>query len=149
MAVSPPGDELSRMGQLLRPSLAIALALAAAACGRGPESDHVQRIQALCSELARSGAGPSEAEQVLGGPPQLELCATDLPPASTADRCPHDGTPVCIRVWAYRARSESLCGGEGCSYGCELRAPQDAPQETCSVRFLSGLERPALEDGGQ
>ncbi len=124
--------------------LALALALAAGACDRRPEADHVLRIRALCDELARSGAGQAEAEQVLGGPPQLELCATNLPPASAADHCPSDGTPVCIRVWAYRARTESLCGGNACSYGCELRAPQGTPEETCSVRFLGGLEHPEL-----
>ncbi len=124
--------------------LALSLALAVGACDRSPELEHVDRIRALCQELARSGAGPTEAERLLGGPPQLELCASDLPPASPADRCPRDGTPVCIRLWAYRARTETLCGGTACSYGCELRAPQDAPEQTCSVRFLDGLERPEL-----
>ncbi len=122
--------------------LAVAVALAVGACDRRPELEHVERIRALCDELARSDAGPAEAEQLLGGPPQLELCAADLPPASPADRCPLDGTPVCVRVWAYRARTETLCGGNACSYGCELRAPQEAPAQTCSVRFLDGSERP-------
>ena len=128
---------MARPGTLLL----VGLALAAAGCERAPEADQVERLRTLCNDLARSGAGAAEAEQVLGGPPQLELCAGDLPPASTTDRCPRDGTPICIRVWAYRARIESLCGGTACSYGCELRAPDGAPERTCSVRFLSGFER--------
>jgi hypothetical protein len=120
------------------------LALLVAACGRKPESGEVRRIRTLCGQLAQNNAGEAEAEQVLGGPPQLELCASDLPPASAADRCPRGGAPVCIRYWAYRAESESLCGGTACSFGCELRAPQDAPEATCSVRFLDGFDGPEL-----
>lgn len=126
--------------------LAAALALGVAACDRDPEVDQVIRLRELCTQLAGSGAGLSEAEQVLGDV-QLELCATDLPPASEADRCPRDGTPVCLRLWASRARDEALCGGTACSYGCELRAPQGAPESTCSVRFVNGLALPGLPQG--
>lgn len=124
--------------------VAVALAFATGGCDRLPEQDHLERIRAICDELAGSGAGLAGAEQALGSPPQLQVCAPDLPPASGEDRCPLDGTPVCIRVWAFRARTDDLCGGAGCSYGCELRAPQDAPEETCAVRFLSGFEHPGL-----
>lgn len=140
MTAPPLGGKLPRMPVSPRPLLALALALATA-CERSPEVDHLERIQALCVELARNGAGPAEAEQVFGGPPQLELCAADVPPAGAGDLCPRDGTPVCIRFWAFRARTEKLCGGSACSYGCELRAPQRAPEATCSVRFLDGFER--------
>lgn len=144
MTVHPLGGKLPRMPAFPRPFLALALALTMAlvtACGRNPEEDHLARIQALCTELARDGGGPAEAERVFGGPPQVELCAADVPPAGEGDLCPRDGTPVCIRFWAFRAEIEKLCGGPACSYGCELRAPQRAPEATCSVRFLDGIER--------
>jgi hypothetical protein len=126
---------------LLAPLL---LGLGAGGCDRKPEFDHLERILALCQELAAQGAGAAEAEAILGGPPQLLLCASDLPPISGADHCPTDGTPVCIRVWAYRALHENLCGGTACSYGCELRAPEGAPEATCAVRFFDGAEWPGF-----
>jgi len=112
-------------------------------CERAPEADHLSRIRDLCGEVATTGAGAAEAEQLFG-PPTLLVCASDLPPASSADSCPRDGTIVCVRVFAYRARNDSLCGGTACSYGCEIRAPQSNPEATCSVRFLDGFETPGL-----
>jgi len=123
------------------PSLAAGLVLAAAACGRDPEAEHVSEVREICASLSASGAGASEAE-VLLGPASWTACASDFPPASEADRCPRDGTAVCIRVWAYRAHQATTCGGFACSYGCELRAPAGDPEATCSVRFLEGVERP-------
>lgn len=122
-------------------ALAIAAA-AAAACGRDPETDHLGDVRAICNDLAVRSAGAAEAETLLG-PPSWTGCATDFPPASGADRCPGNGTAVCIRVWAYRAHQEELCGGVACSYGCELRAPEADPEATCAVRFLAGTEQPA------
>ena len=125
---------------------AVSFAIVAAAiigCDRAPESDHLSRIRALCSELGADGAGSAEAEQLFG-PPTLLVCASDLPPASSTDSCPRDGTIVCVRVFAYRARNDSLCGGTACGYGCELRAPEANPEATCSVRFLDGFEMPGL-----
>lgn len=126
--------------------LVVTLGLTASACERQPEADHLAEIQALCGELRDAGAGAAEAEHLFGGPPQLELCATDLLPASAQDACPRDGTAVCVRLWAYRARSRALCGGPGCSYGCELRAVEGSPEATCSVRFLQGLDGPGLPE---
>jgi hypothetical protein len=51
---------------------------------------------------------------------------------------------VCALVWPYRARDPVLCGGEACSYGCELRVLERAPDATCGARFLSGLEQAGL-----
>lgn len=124
-------------------ALLVVLALAGSGCGRDPETDHIEEIRALCAELAATSAGTAEAGRLLGAP-SLVLCGGDLLPASSADRCPYRGTPICIRVWAWRARSASLCGGQACSYGCELRAPDGAPEDTCSVRFLEGYEVPGL-----
>jgi hypothetical protein len=135
------GGRLVSMEECRRTLLALALALSAGGCERRPEADHLDRIRSLCGQLADASAGLAEAERVLG-PPQLELCAADLPPGSAEDRCPTDGTSICVRVWVYRARDEDLCGGTACSYGCEIRAPQEAPEQTCSVRFLSGFESP-------
>lgn len=126
----------------MRARTALALAfLAAAACERVPESEHLAEVQAICTDLAARHAGASEAEDLLGAP-SWTSCASGFPPASEEDRCPREGT-VCIRVWAFRARDEELCGGPGCSYGCELRAPEADPEATCSVRFFDGRERPA------
>ena len=61
--------------------------------------------------------------------------------AGAEDRCRRDQGGVCALVWAYRARTPTLCGGEACSYGCELRVLESAPEVTCGVRFLSGDER--------
>lgn len=120
-----------------RSGLLAMLVAALGACGRQPESDHEVHVRELCSELAGSGAGLTAARRALGDP-QLELCADDLPPGSDLDRCPTDGTVVCLRFWAYRARNEVLCGGTACSYGCELRAPRDAPEATCAARWVDG-----------
>lgn len=123
-------------------TLALVLAAAAtAACDRIPEQAHVEAIRALCADLAARGAGATEAERLLGRP-SWTACATDLPPASSEDRCPRDGTELCLRVWAYRAHDEALCGGLACSYGCELRAPAGDAEATCSFRFFDGTERP-------
>ncbi len=119
----------------------LALALAAAACDREPEAEHVADVRAICASLAASGAGAAEAEALLG-PASWTGCGAGFPPASGADRCPRDGTPICIRVWAHRAHRASTCGGFACSYGCELRAPAGDPEATCAVRFFDGDERP-------
>jgi hypothetical protein len=121
----------------------VALAAAALACDRSPESDHLDEIRQLCSQLQREDAGAAQAEALLG-PATVTLCGTDFPPASSADTCPRDGTPLCLRVWAWRARGEFLCGGTACSYGCELRSPEAAPEATCSVRFFDGYEKPGV-----
>lgn len=122
-------------------ALALAAALAAAGCARAPETDHISEVRAICADLDDSGAGASEAEALLG-PPSWTGCGRGFPPVSEEDRCPRDGAPICIRVWAYRAHDERLCGGTACSYGCELRAPEAEPEETCSARFLGGSEQP-------
>ena len=118
-----------------RTVIALALSVAALACDRGPESQHLDRVRELCAELAMGPSGASEAEALLG-PPSWTYCADALPPASSADTCPRDGATVCVHVWAWRAHNEPLCGGEACSYGCELRAPASSPEATCSVRFF-------------
>ncbi|HYD41530.1 MAG TPA: hypothetical protein VEB43_11950 [Anaeromyxobacter sp.] len=125
------------------PAAVLAVAMAAAACDRDPEADHVAEMRAICASLAASGAGASEAEALLG-PPTWSGCGSDFPPASGADRCPRDGTAICIRIWAHRAHQASTCGGIACSYGCELRAPAADPEATCAVRFLTGDERPSV-----
>ncbi len=122
-------------------STLLVLALAAAACDRDPEAEHVAEVRAICASLAARGAGASEAEALLG-PPTWVGCGSDFPPASGADGCPRDGTAICIRVWAHRAHQAWTCGGLACSYGCELRAPAGDPEATCAVRFLEGDERP-------
>jgi hypothetical protein len=124
-----------------RLSAVLAVALATAACDRDPEAEHVAEVRAICASLAARGAGASDAEALLG-PATWVGCGSGFSPASGADRCPRDGTEICIRVWAHRAHQPSTCGGFACSYGCELRAPADDPEATCAVRFLEGGERP-------
>ena len=114
--------------------------LASAACDRDSEWEHAAKVRAICSDLELRNAPASEAEELFG-PPSWTGCGTGFPPA-TADHCPADAA-ICIRVFAFRANLEELCGGPACSYGCELRAPEADPEATCSVRFLSGSERPA------
>jgi hypothetical protein len=126
-----------------RPLLAVAALAALAGCQRGSETEHLATIERLCGDLAAEGATPDDATARLGGPASLTFCADALPPAA-GDRCPRDQGGVCVMVWAYRARSAALCGGEACSYGCELRALERAPGATCGVRFLSGLEQAGL-----
>jgi hypothetical protein len=128
-----------RAGNGLGLSLAL---LAAVACDRGPEVGHLEQVRALCAQVAQARSGAAEAE-ALFGPESFTFCASDLPPASSSDACPRGGASVCVRVWAWRAHNEPLCGGPACSYGCELRAPDGAPEATCSVRFLTGREPPA------
>ena len=113
--------------------------LAAAACERDSEWEHAARVRAICRDLELRSAPASEAD-ALFGPPTWTGCGTGFPPA-TADTCPA-GDAICIRVYAFRASHEELCGGPACSYGCELRAPEADPEATCSVRFLTGSERP-------
>jgi len=117
------------------------LAAAATGCERDPELDHVLAIRSLCADLAAEAAAPDEATRRLGAPPALAYCADALPLARAGDRCPRGQGGVCALVWAYRARSSTLCGGEACSYGCELRVLERAPEVTCGVRSLTGEER--------
>jgi hypothetical protein len=119
---------------------AVTLALLAAACDREPEWNHLAQVRVICADLEARHAGAADAESLLG-PVTWTSCGVGYPPASETDLCPREGT-VCIRVWAFRARNEGLCGGPGCSYGCELRAPEADAEATCSVRFLGGRERP-------
>lgn len=116
----------------------VAASVAAAGCGRSSERDHYVTIRSLCAELAAAGATPAEAEVVLGGPPQLRLCRDDLAPLGDGDGCTYGPDLVlCDLTWAWRARNEALCGGPGCSYGCQLRvADEEAP--ACLVLFRSG-----------
>jgi hypothetical protein len=114
------------------------------ACERAQEQDHVLAIRDLCEELAVQGATPDHTTDRLGVPPALTYCADALPSAGAGDHCPRDQGGVCALVWAYRARSSALCGGEGCSYGCELRVLERAPTATCGVRVLTGEEQAGL-----
>lgn len=129
-----------------RPTLALlvsqaALAAVLAGCERDPEADHVLAIRALCADLAAERPSPEEAAPRLGGPPDLAYCADALPLFGAGDRCPRGQGGVCALVWAYRARSPTLCGGVACSYGCELRVLESAPATTCAVRSVTGEER--------
>jgi hypothetical protein len=113
------------------------------ACERAPEADHLVAVRALCADLAAELATPAEAERRLGDPPVLSFCADGLPLA-LGDGCARGQGGVCALVWAYRARDPALCGGEACSYGCELRVLERAPEVTCGVRHLTGAERAGL-----
>jgi hypothetical protein len=126
------------------PALALVALLALLACERRPETDHLLTIRNLCAELGAEAATPDEATRRLGVPPVLTFCADALPSAGAGDRCPRDQGGVCALVWAYRARSAALCGGEACSYGCELRVLERAPTATCGVRDLTGEEEAGL-----
>lgn len=110
------------------------------ACQRAPESDHVIATRQLCAALADARASPAEAARRLGGPAAMGYCADALPRVE-GDACARDQGGVCALVWAYRARSPALCGGEACSYGCELRVLERAPEETCGARAITGEER--------
>ncbi|MGC4001542.1 MAG: hypothetical protein QM767_30415 [Anaeromyxobacter sp.] len=116
---------------------ALLAAVAQAGCSRSYDDEHYRRVSALCAGLVEARATVGDAVAAFGKPPSQEACE---PAASLGEGDACTVAAPCAVRWVWPARDEGLCGGAGCSYGCELRFDDPALEGgSCAGQFLDAI----------